>query len=342
MRSGRDRTLRELVVSYALGGATFVFVVGLFAGIFFDGEWDTHNKWKNKQYGTRRILHAIAGVVIAFALFSVLCIIVAVVFNVAFPHLKRVEFVLWICGFVFFFIAAMAEAAGINYTRYGDALVPTLNDFEKDKDFRTYIDKYGRDSEWHQWTGLNSGYPFPLPGLAVWIGQATELNVTRLTSVLTPLDWTAYVQRYARGNEDGGFDLAYVTGCAFNWSKMATKFNGYDPCNYKFEDGDAEDCIGGRSGSDYGDSLSDTSTAQDETAKFTADHQDDPAAIEHRAALTQRRLETIDSLENFYQNNSLVLGLQVVAFVVAVIGVFLDMKWRGAGPAAGGEPKKKP
>jgi hypothetical protein len=248
LRSLDDRKLEHLIVSYAIGGATFVFVVGLWAAIFFDGEWVTHNKWRNKQYGTRRLLNSIAIVVICFTLFSFLAIAAAVVINVVFPQLKKPEFFLWITGFIFFTVALFAEAAGLVYTRYGDAVIPTLNDYEKNSDFDSYIKKYGRDSEWHEWTGINNPSPWSATFVGWLLAHDPPVDLADFPLVNIP----AFTQTYARV-VDNGYEVAHVSGCAFNWSALIDRGTilGKSPCDMTLSDSDALQCIGGWSADSF-------------------------------------------------------------------------------------------
>jgi thiaminase len=72
--------------------------------------------------------------------------------------------------------------------------------------------------------------------------------------------------------------------------------------------------------------------------EFAKEHVSDWVAVEKRLALRRRRPITIESMGAFHQNNQLLIGIQVVAFVVSCPSVWLDITLRGKKKAA---PKRR-
>jgi hypothetical protein len=115
------------------------------------------------------------------------------------------------------------------------------------------------------------------------------------------------------------------------------KLDGGNPCNYKIEDDDAEDCIGGWSGS----ALKDYWCKSYDFAKELADEfKKSPSDATKTWGTYSRKRWSTRSLAGFYRLCTYLLYMQVCALIVTGVVLFF-VHFRNGGGGGGGAAAKE-
>jgi hypothetical protein len=297
------------------GGGAFVLLIGLFSSMVYHGEWDNHNRWYNRQFGLQQEVHELSVAVAVLAAFATLFLVLAVIVKVIVPKFGTIELLLWAVCFLLTIAVVMMEAACVNYTRFGDTKVPDIfNYYDSNTDFQNYVDTHTGEL-WVTYGAIDS--PTGLPPWSVLQGLFSPSNRSLPSTVAQALP--ALSMEYFR-EMDGVWVSRRVTLCAIDWRAMfeAGKMDSGDPCSFNIKDTDANGCLGRWTASavkDYWCELSDRNKKDAEETGLTQDGR------EKRAALRERTVDTIESLDSFYENNALLVGIEIVGFLVASIGL---------------------
>jgi hypothetical protein len=280
-------------------------------------------------------LWRITAAIVVFGVLSFILVAIAIVINVRCPDKKRPEFLFWLLGYLFFFIALMCEGASIEYSKYGNTpVISVLNLRSNDIDFSNYYETYvGHSSE------------SPAPGFKAWSRKApTELLLEfpsfvdeaereAVAEIYSHTDIAAYMQQFYDGLEGKDPYLDVCVSCAINWSEAQENgaIRGTNPCNWDLSRVSTARrmCIGDWTP----ELLQEYWCERYEEAKADLDcekaHSDvDDWTCTKKRAVRERALVTQYSLGALHQNNRLLLGVQIVAFVVSCVAVFLDMLFR--------------
>jgi hypothetical protein len=300
------------VVPCLLGAGTFVMVIAVLAATCFNGQYDLRSKWLKLQLGPRRTLHILAIVCAVFSVFSALWAFLALYFNCAKRDRHGVEIVLWLFTYAFFFVTAMTQIVGLVFSRWGDQRVPYQYNLLVDDDFQRYWQLYvnvGRD---------------PLPGYFMNDGIPWHLFPH-----FPRLDLYAYMQPYYVP-EDGSDAMTYaeVTSCAINFSALVEsgRFSIASPCSFTVFGQDNVVCCNDWTFELLMDYWCDEHQKYQTELDYASFH--DPKLVQERQAVQQRGNITLNSPDMFFQNNRLLLGVEIVAFLVSLVSVIVDITWR--------------
>jgi hypothetical protein len=332
------RALSQRLIGYTLGGGTCLFIVSLIGSVALTGQWITDNKWVNRQYGLQFLLYQLALVIVILSVVSLLCILIAFALRFRFPDSVGCGLLYWVLGYILFFVPAMCSVAIIHYTRFGDTPIPTFyNYYDMNTDFKDYVDKFTKDP-WPANGGTTSQTGFP-PN---WAGMLTDAKITLDTAAATSLP--ALVQPYFR-KEDGEFAPHNVTLCAIDWQQIldAGQFDG-SPCSLVLTDSDWE-CIGQwtpTAVAEYWCALTNDNLEIREERRLEQEFR------EKEQGTRTRQFESTDRLDIFGEINVIVLSIELAAFAVSAIGLFMDLncgkkaRHGGRHAAPSGEPGPKP
>lgn len=138
------------------------------------------------------------------------------------------------------------------------------------------------------------------------------------------IDWSNFRQPYYELNEEKKYELKYISPVALNWTGMIldSTLIGSDPCIYLFDDKYEWDAIGGWSAEEFKKvwcwNYRKQIVAENE---WNPDGKRSAEEKQKREAQKSRQEQGSDSLTAFYQCNSILLGLQVAAFIVVFIAL---------------------
>ena len=139
------------------------------------------------------------------------------------------------------------------------------------------------------------------------------------------IDWSNFLQPYYQFNKDQKkYELKYISPVALNWTGMIldSTLIGSDPCIYLFDDKYEWDAIGGWSADEFKKVWCWNYRKQIVAEKeWNPDGKRSAEEIQKREAQKSRQEQGSDSLTAFYQCNSILLGLQVAAFIVVFIAL---------------------
>jgi hypothetical protein len=345
-RQREHSALMHLLITYSLGAGAFVLVIGELAGCVFSAAWRSHNNWWSLQLGRHYTeLYRIAAVTVAFSVASIVFVAVGVVVNICFPDKKHVELVFWLFGYLFFFVALICEGVSIDYTKYGNAPVLSQLNLLKKATFYDYYLRYveppGNDvvplppaqSPYKKWSKvrptdvlLDTEFQF-LEGFVKQGDKETVARIYRRT------DLSAYMQPFYSLVPESDPALDRCVSCAINWSAALEKgaFSGANPCDWDFGKVPTADhmCIGGWTPKLLQEYWCDqyTEAKGDDDCDIAHPDADDWTCVKERA-VRERAWVTQYSLAAMYQNNQLLIGIQIVGFVFSCVAVWLDMLFR--------------
>ena len=163
----------------------------------------------------------------------------------------------------------------------------------------------------------------PILKLLYGLGQAEVL-----VQVPEQLDWSDYLQPYAKPGTTETNRLSYVSPVALNWTAMILDETliGPDPCVYLFDNSVMLDSIGGWDAEDFKKVWCWNYRKQVYQENEWLAGGDRTWQDVYRRASTQRRDEMIyDSWWAFYMYNAIFLGVQVTGFVVTIVAGFMHM-----------------
>lgn len=139
------------------------------------------------------------------------------------------------------------------------------------------------------------------------------------------IDWSNFMQPYYQFNTTKKeYELKYISPVALNWTGMIldSTLIGSDPCIYLFDDKYEWDAIGGWSADQFKKVWCWNYRKQIVAEKeWNPDGKRSAEEIQKREAQKSRQEQGSDSLTAFYQCNSILLGLQVAAFIVVFIAL---------------------
>jgi hypothetical protein len=328
---GRHSPLVQLLIAYALGAGALVLIISELAGCVFNGAWRTSNSWWSLQLGRHYTdLYRIAAVTVVFSLFSVILVAVAIVINVRFPDKKRIEFVFWLLGYLCFFITLMCEGASIDYTKYGNMPVVSHLNLLTDRDFNSYYRRYigylntepvsksGAEVPYKEWSKVLPTHVLINSFLDEFVKSEDHATVDR---IYRRTDLSAYMQPFY--GKDGDKDPVpdECVSCAINWSTTLKNgaITGTNPCNWDFSKVPTANhmCIGGWTPQLLQEYWCEryTEAKADDDCDIAHSGADDWTCVKERAVRERARV-TQYSLAAMHQNNRLLIGVQIVAFVV--------------------------
>ena len=163
----------------------------------------------------------------------------------------------------------------------------------------------------------------PILKLLYGLGQAEVL-----VQVPEQLDWSDYLQPYAKPGTTETNRLSYVSPVALNWTAMILDETliGPDPCVYLFDNSVMLDSIGGWDAEDFKKVWCWNYRKQVYQENEWLAGGDRTWQDVYRRTSTQRRDEMIyDSWWAFYMYNAIFLGVQVTGFVVTIVAGFMHM-----------------
>ena len=155
---------------------------------------------------------------------------------------------------------------------------------------------------------------------------ATKLASVNVTVPTVDIEWSNYMQPYYALDQDGKYTLKHIAPVAMNWTGMildSTLISG-DPCVYQFDNSYEWGSIGGWSAEEFKKVWCWNYRKQilDEE-KWLAKEKRSEEDIRKRNAKRERKERGSDSLTAFYEVNSILLGLQVAAFVLLFIALIV-------------------
>jgi hypothetical protein len=306
-----------VLYEYCIGAGAFLFLVSLLGCTCYNGIWLDDNKWRNYQYGNQHLVYQLSASALVFSLVGVIVVFSAFLAQIYGHGSKPAGVGLWVASYIFVIVCIILEGLGLEYTKYGDAYVPSLYNYYEDDDFREYVDTYDQSASNADW----SPRTVAVPSCVNTRRAEVELNPVPDDTVL---DMSQYMQPYVQWVYADVYEHRTIAPCVFNWTSLAlsTKMMGLDPCLYSIGDNDALKCIGSWTGEKfqlfwcaaYRLQVVDIKRWRDDGDKTDID-------LQKRTATDQVSYWSLDSLSAFYRHTTLLMYMQIAAFVLTTLGL---------------------
>lgn len=294
----------QLIV-FAFGAGSSLFVTALVGCIAYNGKFGDDNKFRKYSYGWDTKFGQLCVANVSLAMFTICFVMLAIFFNI--KHFsKGLQIAFWVITDVTFIGLLVSQGLSIEWSKYGDALIPSKYDYFNDKKFKDFVVRYYEGAENKDYTVFepcNSTTPY-------CSGANTTANV-----LFNPYHMPYLFSNFSTDKSDT-FENHTVPQCWINWKNANVV--GIDPCNWVIKDGE---CIGGWKPESFKNYWCYAYRHKRDTDKKLKDMSDEE--IRKYYAVKERVYLGVDSYDAFYEINNIFIGLECSGFGLTTATLFI-------------------
>lgn len=295
----------QLIV-FAFGAGSSLLIVSLIGAVAYNGKFGDDNKFRKYSYGWDQKFGQLAVANVSLAVFTIAFVMMAIFFNIKhFP--KAVQIVFWVIADLAFIGTIVSQGLSIEWSKYGDAFIPSKYDYFKDKKFNEYVTKNYEGAE-----GKTAGEV---------IFEPCNINLNTLCNDSSLTAYTLFnfgnMPYFFSNFTDGKSNITRsVPQCKIDWDKAYP--SGIDPCNWVIKDGK---CIGGWTPENFKNYWC---FAYRQNRDRNKDLQDKSEEEKNQYfANKQRAYLGVDSYDAFFEINNIFIGLECSGFGLTTVTLFI-------------------
>lgn len=307
--------MKSANLPFLIGGSAFTLLVITLVSVVYNSIFDSHSDYATFKYGEDRSIHhaniciVIFGIVSFIAIFLASCVMMADV-----QRAIRVGFML---ATVLLTAAEMySQLIGLNYSLYGDALIPTRRNYLSNDAFRKYVETH-----------------YAVGNAALKLPENMSLNIGTGKSAL-PDFYVDYAYKL-QGTDTVGW--AYVPSCKFEFPDDGNFTAQTDACKIDFGSVTEVECVGAWNKDLFKEYVCKQAEAAADaiTSPYTEKSLKDLGA-------ESRKNEGLYSKSAYFVFNMAFILLEAVCFIMLIVTFSCGIRSQvGTGDGAGEKEKKK-